>query len=74
MNKNKAKGTVDEVAGRTKRQVGEWTGDTSAQVKGGTQEIKGKLERAIGHLQDVERHADDKADKTDQEHTATKRP
>lgn len=53
MNQNKAKGIVDEAAGRTKRQVGEWTGNTSSQVKGAAQEVKGKVEKTIGQMQDA---------------------
>ena len=41
MDKNIVKGTIDDVAGRAKRQVGEWTGDTEAQVEGATQQVKG---------------------------------
>lgn len=32
MNNDKIKGTIDDAAGRAKRQVGEWTGDTKTQV------------------------------------------
>jgi uncharacterized protein YjbJ (UPF0337 family) len=41
MDKNRIKGKVDDVAGRVKRQVGEWTGDTESQA-GGAQQIKRK--------------------------------
>jgi len=40
MDKDQVKGTVDDVAGRAKRQVGEWTGDTHAQVEGAAQQLK----------------------------------
>jgi uncharacterized protein YjbJ (UPF0337 family) len=49
--------TIDDVAGRAKRQVGEWTGDTSAQVEGGAQQIKGKAEKAWGNMKDAARGA-----------------
>ena len=42
MDKDRVKGTIDDVAGRAKRQVGEWTGDTNAQVEGAAQQVKGK--------------------------------
>ena len=48
MNKDQVKGTIDDVAGRAKRQVGEWTGDTNAQVEGLGQQVKGKAEKAWG--------------------------
>jgi len=53
MNKDTVKGTIDDVAGRTKRQVGEWTGDTDAQVEGAGQQIKGKAEKAWGNVKDA---------------------
>ena len=40
MDKDRVKGAVNDAAGRVKRQVGEWTGDTSAQVEGTAQQIK----------------------------------
>jgi len=57
MNKDTVKGTIDDVAGRTKRQVGEWTGDTNAQVEGAGQQIKGKAEKAWGNVKDAAKDA-----------------
>ncbi len=57
MDKDRIKGTVDDVAGRAKRQVGEWTGDTNAQVEGAAQQIKGKAEKAWGNVKDAARDA-----------------
>ena len=53
MNKDTVKGTIDDAAGRAKRQVGEWTGDTNAQVEGSLQQAKGKAEKALGHVKDA---------------------
>jgi uncharacterized protein YjbJ (UPF0337 family) len=53
MNNDKIKGAVDDAAGRVKRQVGEWTGDTSTQVDGAAQQVKGKVEKAVGNLRDA---------------------
>ena len=53
MNKDTVKGAVDDAAGRVKRQVGEWTGDTKTQVEGATQQIKGKTEKAWGNVKDA---------------------
>jgi uncharacterized protein YjbJ (UPF0337 family) len=61
MDKDRVKGTVDDVAGRAKRQVGEWTGDTNAQVEGAAQQIKGKDEKAWGNVKDTARDVHDKA-------------
>jgi uncharacterized protein YjbJ (UPF0337 family) len=37
--------------------VGEWTGDTEAQVEGATQQVKGKAEKAWGTVKDAARDA-----------------
>jgi len=74
MDKDRVKGTIDDVAGRAKRQVGEWTGDTNAQVEGAAQQVKGKAEKAWGNVKDAAK--DVKADaqrkhdesKAEQEH------
>jgi len=63
MDKDRLKGTVDDTAGRIKRQVGEWTGDTGAQVEGATQQVKGKVEKAWGNVKDAARNAGEKADR-----------
>ena len=44
--KERVKGAINEIAGRAKRQVGEWTGDKGAQVEGMAQEMKGKAQQA----------------------------
>jgi uncharacterized protein YjbJ (UPF0337 family) len=53
MNSDKVKGSVDDAAGRVKRQVGEWTGDSQSQVEGAAQQLKGKTEKAVGNLRDA---------------------
>ena len=53
MNKDNVKGTIDDAAGRAKRQVGEWTGDTKTQAEGAAQQVKGKVEKAWGNLKDA---------------------
>jgi uncharacterized protein YjbJ (UPF0337 family) len=59
MDKDRVKGKTDEVAGRVKRQVGEWTGDSESQVEGGAQEIKGKVQNTWGKVKDAARDATD---------------
>jgi uncharacterized protein YjbJ (UPF0337 family) len=63
MDKDRVKGTVDDAAGRIKRQVGEWTGDTNAQVEGAAQQVKGKAEKAWGNVKDAARDAAEKSDR-----------
>lgn len=57
MNSDQVKGAVDDVAGRVKRQTGEWTGDTNKQAEGAGQQIKGKAEKAWGNVKDAARDA-----------------
>jgi uncharacterized protein YjbJ (UPF0337 family) len=78
VDKDRVKGAIDDAAGRAKRQVGEWTGNTDAQVEGTVQQIKGKAEKALGSVKDAVRDAHDKAqhehDKDKVEHAVTGRP
>ena len=53
MNSDDIKGTIDDAAGRAKRQVGEWTGDTKTQAEGAAQQVKGKAEKAVGSIRDA---------------------
>jgi uncharacterized protein YjbJ (UPF0337 family) len=55
MNKDRVKGTIDEVVGSSKRKAGKWTGNTPLQVKGMAQQVKGKLENALGKAKDAVR-------------------
>ncbi|MGA7832492.1 MAG: CsbD family protein [Terracidiphilus sp.] len=76
--KDQVKGTIDDVAGRAKRQVGEWTGDTNAQIEGAVQQVKGKAEKAWGNVKDAAKDVKSKVqsenDKSKTEDTATGRP
>lgn len=63
MDKDRVKGTMDDAVGRAKRQVGEWTGDTNAQVEGTAQQIKGKAEKAVGQVKDAVRDAQKEAER-----------
>jgi uncharacterized protein YjbJ (UPF0337 family) len=63
MDKDTVKGTIDDAAGRAKRQVGEWTGDAKAQVEGAAQQVKGKVEKAWGNLKDSAREAEHHSDR-----------
>lgn len=73
MNKDQVKGTIDDAAGRAKRQVGEWTGDTKTQVDGAAQQVKGKAEKAWGDIKDAARDGADRVNsepdhRTQQQH------
>jgi uncharacterized protein YjbJ (UPF0337 family) len=70
MDKDRVKGTIDDAAGRAKRQIGEWTGDTQTQVEGAAQQVKGKAEKAWGNVKDAARDAQKDADRNNDESTA----
>ena len=53
MNREKVKGAVDDAAGRTKRQIGEWTDNPNLQVEGAVQQVKGKAEKVVGSVKDA---------------------
>ncbi len=67
MNKDNVKGTIDDAAGRAKRQVGEWTGDTKTQTEGAAQQVKGKVEKAWGNVKDAAKNATRGAKRTNDE-------
>jgi uncharacterized protein YjbJ (UPF0337 family) len=52
MDKDKIKGTIDDVKGRVKRQTGEWTGDENLQSEGAMDQAKGKVEKTWGNVKD----------------------
>lgn len=63
MDKDRVKGAMDDAAGRVKRQVGEWTGDTESQAEGAAQQVKGKAEKAWGNMKDAARDAGKRSDR-----------
>ncbi len=65
MDSDRIKGKADDVAGRAKRQVGEWTGDKETQAEGAAQQVKGKAENAWGKAKDAVRDATKDKDKED---------
>ena len=67
MDKDKVKGAMDDTAGRVKRQVGEWTGDTQTQAEGAAQQVKGKVEKAWGNVKDAARDAGKRNEPADRE-------
>ena len=51
MDKDRVKGTMDDAAGRVKRQVGEWTGDSELQAEGASPASKGQGGKCLGQDQ-----------------------
>ena len=59
MNKDRVEGKVKDVAGRAERQVGEWTGNSEAQVKGTAKQAEGKVQNAWGKAKDAVNKSND---------------
>lgn len=60
MDKDRIEGKMDDVKGRVKRQVGEWTGDEEMQSEGALDQAKGKTQNAFGKVKDAGRDAIDR--------------
>jgi uncharacterized protein YjbJ (UPF0337 family) len=65
VNKDRVKGTIDEVVGSAKREFGKLTGNTGTQVEGAVQQLKGKVENAVGKLKDAGHDAQAKINASD---------
>jgi uncharacterized protein YjbJ (UPF0337 family) len=61
MDKNRVKGTIDEVVGSAKKKAGEWAGDPKLQVEGVAQQVKGKLENTWGKVKDAVNKANEES-------------
>ncbi len=59
MDKDRIKGKIEDVGGRLKRQVGEWTGDSETQAEGLADQAKGKARNAMGKMKDAARDVAD---------------
>ncbi len=59
MDKDRISGKMDDIKGRVKRQVGEWTGDENAQAEGAADQAKGKVQNTFGKAKDAVRNAAD---------------
>ena len=53
MDSNRVKGTADEMVGIAKKKAGKLTGSGKLQVEGAAQQVKGKLENALGKTKDA---------------------
>lgn len=65
MDKDRIKGKMEDITGRAKRQVGEWTGDEETQAEGAMDQLKGKARNAVGKVKDAARDVADDARKDD---------
>ena len=67
MDKDRIKGKAEDIAGRVKRQAGEWTGDEKTKAEGAADQLKGKARNAMGKVKDAARDAADDMHKNDAE-------
>jgi uncharacterized protein YjbJ (UPF0337 family) len=51
MNRNQAKGTAKEVAGKVQRKFGELTGNKRQQAKGAAKQVQGKMQKGMGNVE-----------------------
>lgn len=75
MDKDRIKGKMEDITGRAKRQVGEWTGDEKTQAEGAADQVKGKARNIMGKVKDAARDAaddirDDRRDDVDRDKNA----
>jgi uncharacterized protein YjbJ (UPF0337 family) len=70
MNRDQAKGTAKDVAGKVQRKFGEMTGSESQQVKGTAKQVEGKIQKGVGN---VEQALDDAAKQDRQDRNAPDR-
>ena len=52
MNRDQAKGTIKDVAGKIQRKTGELTGSTSQQLKGAAKQVAGKVQKTFGDVRE----------------------
>jgi uncharacterized protein YjbJ (UPF0337 family) len=51
MNKNQAKGTAKDVAGKIQEEAGKLVGSKEQQIKGLSKQISGKMQKGIGDVE-----------------------
>jgi uncharacterized protein YjbJ (UPF0337 family) len=61
MDKDRVEGKLEDIKGRVKRQVGEWTGDEQTQSEGAAEQAKGKIQNAWGKVKDAGRDVLDRS-------------
>lgn len=61
MNNSHVKGTVRDIKGRVKENVGHATGDASLAGEGVVDRVKGKIEKSFGDLKDAVKSGIDRA-------------
>lgn len=70
MDKDRIKGKAEDIAGRVKRQAGEWTGDEKTQAEGAADQLKGKARNMMGRAKDAARDASDDQEDVDRKKDA----
>ena len=60
MNRNQAKGTAKDIAGKVQEKFGQVTGSTSQQLKGTAKQVEGKVQKGVGNVEQAAEDADKK--------------
>ena len=53
MNKDQAKGTVKDAAGKVQEKTGELVGSKSQQAKGMQKQVEGKVQKGVGDVKET---------------------
>lgn len=53
MNKDQAKGTAKDVAGKLQQKAGKLVGNERMQAKGIAKQVSGKLQKGVGNVKEV---------------------
>jgi uncharacterized protein YjbJ (UPF0337 family) len=68
MDKERIKGTAEDIAGHIERKVGEVTGNEKLEAEGLAKQAEGKARKVVGKMKDGVREAADKLKETKVEH------
>ena len=63
MNRNQAKGTAKDVAGKVQEELGKAVDSPAEQAKGLARQVEGKVQKGIGNVQEAARNTDRKTDR-----------
>jgi uncharacterized protein YjbJ (UPF0337 family) len=63
VNKDNVEGKAKDIAGRTERQDGEWSGDKEQQARGAKKQAEGKAQDVLGKGKEASKKAADRVNK-----------
>jgi len=72
MNRDKAKGKLNEIAGRSQQKVGKLTGSRKTQLEGALRQTKGELQQLRGGVKDAAKRIRDRAERDEAPRVTTR--